>query len=313
MADLLPVHTAARPTWPACGIEFRGTPAGGVVVAAVVSGLYYYPVKSARGCPALRARLAPTGFEWDRQWMTVDPKGTFLSQRTHPHLARIVPEMTPTELVLQAAGMSALRVPLEVRGERLPVRVWKDACIGIDQGPAAHAWVSRVLGAQARLVRVAPDMERNANPEFAGSTPAPIGFPDSYPLLVCNEASLEDLNARLPQRLGIERFRPNIVLRGLEAWAEDHIDTLTIGAVKLRLVKPCTRCSIPSRDPITGEAATDPLPVLRQFRFNRTLLGVTFGENAVIVQGVGDEIERGAPCRVSLDETATPGESPATS
>jgi uncharacterized protein YcbX len=266
-----------------------------------VSELFVYPVKSARGIARSRARVGASGLEWDRQWMLVDPKGTFLSQRTHPQLTRIVPEITDDALVLHASGVPSLHVPLDIGGERVPVRVWKDACVGVDQGVAAHEWASRVIGEAVRLVRVAPDMERVANPEFAGTTPAPLGFPDGYPLLICNRASLEDLNARLPQPIPIERFRPNIVVSGLPAWSEDRIDALTIGAVTLRLVKPCTRCSIPSLDPRTGEPSTDPLPVLRKFRFDRALLGVTFGENAVIAGGTGCEIERGAPCRVTLE------------
>jgi len=275
-----------------------------VTTPVTVVDLFVYPVKSARGTATARARLAATGFEWDRQWMLVDARGTFLSQRTHPRLARIVPEITADALMLHAPDVPALRVPLDSGGEEVPVRVWKDACVGVDQGGAAHEWVSRVVGQAVRLVRVAPDMERAANPEFAGTTPAPLGFPDGYPLLVCNRASLEDLNQRLPQRIPIERFRPNIVVSGLPAWAEDRIDTLTMGAVTLRLVKPCTRCSIPSLDPRTGEPSTDPLPVLRKFRFDRALLGVTFGENAVIARGTGREIERGAQCRVTLDKGA---------
>jgi uncharacterized protein YcbX len=266
-----------------------------------VSELFVYPVKSARGIARSRARVGASGLEWDRQWMLVDAKGTFLSQRTHPQLTRIVPEITDDALVLHTSGVPALRVPLDIGGERVPVRVWKDACVGVDQGGAAHEWASRVIGEAVRLVRVAPDMERVANPEFAGTTPAPLGFPDGYPLLICSRASLEDLNARLPQPIPIERFRPNIVVSGLPAWAEDRIDALTIGAVTLRLVKPCTRCSIPSLDPRTGEPSTDPLPVLRKFRFDRALLGVTFGENAVIAGGTGCEIERGAQCRVTLE------------
>jgi uncharacterized protein YcbX len=275
-----------------------------VTTPVTVVDLFVYPVKSARGIAQARARVAATGFEWDRQWMLVDAGGTFLSQRTHPQLTRIVPEITDDALVLHASGVPALRVPLDNRGEELPVQVWKDACVGVDQGGVAHEWVSRVIGEAVRLVRVAPDMERVANPEFAGTTPAPLGFPDGYPLLICNRASLEDLNARLPQRIPIERFRPNIVVSGLPAWAEDHIDTLAMGALTLRLVKPCTRCSIPSLDPRTGAPSTNPLPVLRKFRFDRALRGVTFGENAVIVQGTGCEIERGAQCRVTLDSGA---------
>jgi hypothetical protein len=255
-----------------------------------------------RGIARAQVRLAATGLQWDRQWMVVDAKGTFLSQRTHPRLARILPEITADALVLNAPGMPGLQVPLTAAGEAVAVRVWKDACVGVEQGSAAHEWVSRVLGRPVRLVRVAPDMERNANREFAGSTPAPLTFPDGYPVLVCNEASLDDLNDRLRERLPMERFRPNIVLQGLPAWAEDRIDTLTIGPVTLRLVKPCTRCAIPSLDHLTGEPATDPLPALRKFRFSKALRGITFGENAVIAAGAaGAAIERGASCRVSFE------------
>ena len=271
------------------------------VTIATVAALYVHPVKSARGIPRARVRLAATGFEWDRQWMLVDAKGKFLSQRTHPRLACIVPEITADALVLRAEGVPELRVPLETEGERLIVRVWDDACAGIEQGAAAHAWTSAVLGEPARLMRVAPGMERSANVRFAGSTPAPLAFPDGYPLLVCNQSSLEDLNYRLAQPITIERFRPNLVVTGLPAWAEDRIDAITVGEATLRLVKPCTRCTIPSRDPVTGDASIDPAPVLRQFRFDRSLRGVTFGENAVVVSGVGTEIERGAPCRLTYD------------
>jgi MOSC domain-containing protein len=264
----------------------------------VVSGLFVYPVKSTRGIARERVRLMSRGLEWDRHWMLVDAKGTFLSQRTHPQLARIVPQLTASALELRAPGMPVLTVPLAADGERIAVRVWKDACTGSDQGAHAHAWASEVAGQAVRLVRIAPEMGRVANPEYAGPSPAPMAFADGYPVLVCNESSLEDLNTRLPQRIGMERFRPNVVLRGLPAWAEDGIEALTIGAVTLRLVKPCTRCAIPSVDQLTGERSMDPLPVLRQFRFDRKLLGVTFGENAVIAAGTGIELELGTPCQV---------------
>jgi uncharacterized protein YcbX len=144
-------------------------------------------------------------------------------------------------------------------------------------------------------------MGRCANPKFAGATPAPVNFPDGFPILVCNEASLEDLNHRMPQRIPMERFRPNIVVSGLPAWAEDRLDTLRIGAITLRLVKPCTRCTIPSVDQRTGERSTDPAPALKKFRFSKELRGVMFGENAVIVEGVGAVIERGAAVEASYE------------
>jgi uncharacterized protein YcbX len=269
-----------------------------------VTGLFVYPVKSTRGIARARVSLTATGFEWDRQWMIVNTRGVFLSQRTHPQLARIVPEVTPRALVLKAPGLPALSVPLDAGGARTAVKVWDDPCVGIDQGSEAREWLSRAVGDPVRLIRVAPDMGRVANPKFAGGTPAPIGFPDGYPVLVCNEASLEDLNARLPERIPMERFRPNLVLRGLPAWAEDHIDTLSLGPVTLRLVKPCMRCTIPSIDQQTGERSTDPTPALRKFRFSKALRGVMFGENAVVVGGAGEAIERGAAGTATYEAAA---------
>ena len=273
---------------------------------ATLSALFFYPVKSMRGIACRKARLTATGLEWDRQWMVIDGKGTFLSQRTHPKLARIVPEVRADALALRAPDMPELILPFGAAGDPVAVRVWRDSCVGVGQGNAASEWVSQVLGTTVRLVRVAPDMVRAANRQFAGATPAPLNFPDGYPLLVCNESSLEALNVRLPAAIPMERFRPNLVLKGLPAWAEDEIDTITLGAVTLRLVKPCTRCAIPSLDHLTGDPSTDPLPVLRTFRWSKALHGITFGENAVIESGIGEELRRGMTCRVSFEAAATP-------
>jgi len=236
--------------------------------------------------------------------MAIDGNGMFLSQRTHPQLALIVPEVTPHALVLTAPDLPPLQLPHSSGGERVAVRVHRDACVGLDQGAAASEWMSRALGQPVRLVRVPPLTERRANPAFAGTVPAPMGFADGYPVLVCNQASLDDLNERMPKAIPMERFRPNIILGGLPAWAEDRIDSIHVGDLTLRFVKPCVRCTIPSVDQQTGMPSTDPAPVLKKFRFSKELLGITFGENAVIVSGTGCEIERGASCQVTFEGTA---------
>jgi hypothetical protein len=269
--------------------------------AVTVQALNVYPLKSARGIPRRRVRLAATGFEWDRHWLVIRGNGTFLTQRTHPSLTHISTELTDDGLVLTAAGLEPLTLPFALRGTDRPVRIWKDACHGLDQGDEAAAWVSGVLGESVRVVRTPAMPDRRASPEFAGPVSSPIAFPDAFPILICNSASLDDLNARLPGALPMERFRPSLVVAGLPPFAEDRIASLEIGPVVLTLVKPCTRCIIPSTDQRTGVRGFDPLPVLRTFRFDRELLGVTFGENAVITRGVGEFLDCGAECRITYD------------
>jgi uncharacterized protein YcbX len=270
-------------------------------MAITVQELNIYPLKSARGIARSRVRLAGTGFEWDRHWMVIRENGTFLTQRTHPSLARIATELTADALILTCHGFEPLMLPLAPRGPGRPVRIWRDSCEGLDQGEEAGAWVSRILGEPVRVVRMPATPGRRANPDYAGPVPAPLAFPDAYPVLLCNRASLDDLNRRLPEALPMERFRPNLVLDGLAPFAEDRLAAVEIGPITLTLVKPCTRCIIPSTDQRTGIRGLDPLPIMRTFRFNRELLGVTFGENAVITQGVGEVLERGAECRATYE------------
>jgi len=272
-----------------------------------IQALNIYPVKSARAVPLGSARLAATGFEWDRQWMTVDAADSFVTQRTHPLLARVVPSLGPDALTLSAEGLESLEVPLAIAGTPVTVQIFNDTCIAQDQGDEAADWLSEVIGDAVRLVRVGPRMDRAANPRYAAPDRAPTTFVDGYPILVCNTASLEYLNGRMPSPVPMERFRPNLVIGGLSPFEEDRIAALEIASsggepVRLRLVKPSTRCVIPSTDQRTGERTTNPLPILRQFRFDRTLKGITFGENAVIASGVGRTVAVGADCTIQFDE-----------
>jgi uncharacterized protein YcbX len=268
---------------------------------AIIRELNIYPLKSGRAVPKEQARLGITGFEWDRHWMAASPDGVFMSQRTQPRLAQVEAEIGADDLTLRAPSHSPLRVPLKPEGNTQTARVWKDNISALDQGDAAATWLTQAVGFPARLLRVSPVLDRHASPAFAGTTPASVAFTDGFPILICNVASLEHLNSRMPEPIPMERFRPNIVLEDLEPFEEDRIAELHFGNVTLRLVKPCTRCVITSTDQRTGEPSTNPLPVLRAFRFNKALMGVTFGENAVIAGGVGEVLRRGATCSVVYD------------
>jgi uncharacterized protein len=263
-----------------------------------LSEINIYPVKACRGIALASSVVRASGLQWDRRWMFVDAKGTFLTQRTHPQLARIETRVAEDTLDLNAPGQSPLSLPLAEGGTPVPARVWQDGLTALDQGEEAASWASEAAGEPARIVRAAALTERHANRAYTGATPAPMGFADGYPVLVVNRESLTELNRRMPEPIPIGRFRPNLVIDGLEPFAEDRIDTIAIGPVTLRLVKPCTRCVVTSTDQLTGERSTNPLPVLRTFRWSSELKGVTFGENAVVASGAGESLARGMECAI---------------
>jgi uncharacterized protein len=263
---------------------------------ASLAEINVYPVKGCRGIALESSVVRASGLQWDRRWMFVDAKGVFLTQRTHPQLARIETRIGERTLDLTAPSLPTLSLPLAEEGRPVGARVWQSELTALDQGDAAADWASDAIGVPTRIVRAAAITERHANREWSGATHAPMGFADGYPVLVVNRESLTELNRRMPEPIPIGRFRPNLVIDGLEPFAEDHIDTIVIGAVTLRLVKPCTRCVVTSTDQVTGERSTNPLPVLRTFRWNRELKGVTFGENAVVESGAGESLERGTVC-----------------
>ena len=263
-----------------------------------VTGLFVYPVKSARGTARSCALVESMGLADDRRYMVVRPDGRFLTQRSHPMLARLGVDAVAGGLALSVPGAPAVRVEETHCTVPLAVEVWGDAVAARDGGDAAAALLSEFVGEAARLAWLPPASAREADREFTHGRAVPVGFADGFPILVCNEASLADLNERLPAPIPMSRFRPNIVLGGLPAYAEDAIVEVSIGAVRLRLVKPCTRCTIPSIDQVTGLPGVDPAPVLKHYRQDPVLRGVTFGMNAIVTAGVGAEICVGDPVDV---------------
>jgi uncharacterized protein YcbX len=257
-------------------------------VTALVTALHVYPVKSCRGLSPPVAALGAAGLEDDRRWLVIAPDGRFLTQREAPRLALVETAVD--------GGVLTLRVPDGPRCvvERSPdaasraVVVWRDRCAGVDCGDAPAALLSRFLGREVRLVEFDPTVGRRADPAWAGEVVAPVRYADGFPLLLASEESLADLNGRLPAPLPMERFRPNIVVRGLGAFGEDRVRELRSGAIRLRPVKACTRCSITTTNQATGEVAGDePLRTLKGYRWDARLRGVTFGQNVVVVAGDG--------------------------
>ena len=268
-------------------------------MAITVAGLHVYPVKGLKGIEVDAARATDRGFEHDRRWMVVDPAGGFFTQRSHPRLATIWTDLGKEALSLAAPDVGEVEVPLEAPdAASMRVRVWNSVVDAVPVSAQADAWLSDYLGTACRLVYMPESTQRFSNPTFAGAGQM-VGFADGYAYLIIGEASLADLALRLTARnqkqLPMNRFRPNIVLAGSPAYAEDGFKDITVGEARLRAVKPCGRCEVTTTDQSTGEVrGPEPLATLGTYR-NSDEFGVMFGMNLVTLHGgmvrVGDAVE----------------------
>ncbi len=274
----------------------------------VLGGLWLHPVKSCAGIAVQSSLVIETGLEFDRAWMVVDADGRFLSQRELPRMALIKPAFRLSELVLRAPGMLALHLALDRVEAAVRVKVWDDEVAAFDMGALAARWFSDFLGREVRIVRFDPEQRRLSDRRWTGDVEAEAAFADGFALLVAGTASLDEVNRRLHDHgvapVGMERFRANLVLDGLPAHDEDHLDQIVFdtagGPVRIRLVKPCGRCAIPDVDPATGEPGRAVGEVLAAYRADPRLDGRhTFGMNAVIVEGVDRLLEVGMKGRAS--------------
>jgi len=270
-----------------------------------LAALHVYPVKSCRGLALEAARLTAAGLEHDREWMIVGADGRFVTQREEPALARVETRLDGGALTLRAEGAGSVSVALDAGGPPMDVTVWRDRCRALDQGEEAARWLHRFAGRELRLVRFDPAGRRPSDATWTGDVEAFTRFSDGFALLAISRASLADLNARLERPLPMDRFRPNLVLDGLPPYGEDALHELVAGAVRLRRVKPCTRCSVTTTDQVSGRVdGPEPLRTLKTYRWDAALRGVTFGQNLVVVAGAG------ASLRAGLQFTTDGGERP---
>lgn len=260
---------------------------------AVVSGLFVYPLKSARGIALDHAALRISGIQHDRELMVVDDDGRFVSQRSVPRLACVATALEPEGVRLWLDDTSGPReevfVPFHSAAPRVPITIWRSTGVG-DVIEAATRWISEVCGHSARIVRFTG--ERTVNPLYGASSDRVL-YADGYAVLVVNEASRAALAEALGEAIPMDRFRPNVVLQGWPAWYEDELASLALGDVRLELVKPCGRCVMINTDQRTGARSKEPLATLARIRRDApptrrldasedasTL--IPFGENAAV-------------------------------
>lgn len=272
------------------------------VSAILVHSLYMFPVKSCRGMSLNEAFVEARGFKNDRRWVITDRRNNnrFLSQRTHGQMAQIETSFNNEgRLVLRHAGRELI-VP-QTGSETVQVEMWQEQLSqAFDLGDEAAAWLRPIFSEETiepRLCYQDETHERSVDPVY--SNPGDIvSFADAFPILIANQSSLDHLNARLAEPVPMLRFRPNIVIEGLDAFAEDRVESLRIGDMIFDLVKGCARCKVVTLDPQTGEAGpkdNNPLKELGEYRRGINPNKIYFGINVIPRNTgtikVGDPIE----------------------
>ena len=248
-----------------------------------VSALSIHPVKSLGGIALDHAQIDRFGLAYDRRWMVVDEVGVMRTQRQLPRMTLVQTERVGDGLRLKAPGCDALNITVSEDGQRSKVRVWDDTCSAIDCGDNAAEWLSHFLGEPSRLVYFPDDELRQVDPGYANMGER-TAFSDGFPLLLISQPSLDDLNSRLDIPVPMRRFRPNLVIDGCAPYAEDGWQKMRIGGITLRIVKPCSRCVIPTIDLETGEKGVEPIKTLAGYRMRENK--IYFGQN-VIAEGTG--------------------------
>ena len=245
-----------------------------------LSALNIYPMKSCAPLPVESARIEPRGLQHDRRWMVVDADGRFLTGRELPRLTLVRAVPDGDGLSLEAPGMPALHVPVPATDATVPVVVWKSDVLARPCAAAADEWLSGFLDRPVRLVH----MDARVHRPVVAMQAQPgdeVSFADAWPLLLVTQAALDGLNARLPRPVPMLRFRPNLVVSGAPAHAEDGWSRIRIGGHDFDVGPACVRCVFTTVDPARGERDPDGEPLRTLITYRRGEAGVTFGRNLV--------------------------------
>lgn len=259
-----------------------------------VSELFIYPIKSLGGISVQQAQLTDRGFALDRRWMLVNDNNEFLSQREIPQMALLQCSIHDEQvLITHKISQEAFSFHLQEHGsERFQATVWAGSCDVVLVSEQANKWFSNMLGIHCRLVYMPEDSTRKVDEDYAINDDI-ASLSDGFPLTIIGQSSLDDLNARLEEKLGMDRFRPNIIFSGGVPYQEDTMNHFRINHIDLYGVKPCARCPITTTSQQTAERSKEPLKTLAAYRQLNNK--VYFGQN-VLFKGkglisVGDRIE----------------------
>ena len=279
-----------------------------------LTNLFIYPIKSCQGISLEKAYITPKGLTdyhqqeiYDRQFMLVDKKGKFLTQREYPQMATVKVEIKENKLYLSSLknNISDFElIPNNDNNSNIKVKIWRDQTIAIDQGDEVAKWFQEALriDIDCRLVKQSDQHIRPINPRYSTQKNQPVSFADGYPLLLTNTASLDDLKLRLDAKyphkqiaVPMNRFRPNVVVETDQPFIEDTWKKVKIGKNEFAVVKPCSRCVITTTDQDTGVPNELKEPLLTLSSFRNTPQGIMFGQNMIPLNqdilNIGDTLE----------------------
>ena len=262
-----------------------------------LSEINLFPIKSLGGLSVASATLTDRGLRYDRRWMLVDEEGGFLTQRDNPELALFSTSMQGADIRVTSRNGSAreLVIPRALpSGEECEVAIWKDQCVALQAPNEFSQWFSQELKRDCRLVYMPEHCQRRVDQDYRQADER-VSFADGFPCLIIGQASLDDLNGRLTEPVGMDRFRTNLVFQGGPGFVEDQWQEIMIGEVRFRVVKPCPRCTMTTVDPTTGIKQVEPLRTLATFR-KEPDGGVMFGQNLIPLNT--GEIQVGMPLEI---------------
>lgn len=261
----------------------------------LLSEIYIYPIKSLGGISLNEALLEERGLKYDRRWMLVDKNGVFLTQRKHFEMALLQVSISNSKITITHKINADLKISFsteEYTGEAIPITIWNDRSTGVEVNTQVSDWLSHLLKMKVKLVKMPAEHKRPVDPKYASNNEI-VSFADDYPCLIIGQSSLDALNAKLPEPILMDRFRPNFVFTGGEPHIEDKFKTFQLGNSLFSAVKPCARCVLTTVNQQTGAKGQEPLRTLASYRtFDKKVM---FGQN-LIHQGlgivrVGDELK----------------------
>jgi len=258
-------------------------------MTAALTAIHIFPIKSCAPLLQNAAAVEACGLVGDRRWMVIDESGKFVTGRQQARLTLIRAQPNGASMRVDAPGMPTLHLQAPVEGARIDTAVWEARVAPLLADASAHHWISLYLGAPHRLVYMDRACTRPLKAMYDGKYGEDsdrVSFADAFPLLLISQAAVDQLNAKLARPVPILRFRPNLVVGGTTAHAEDGWKRIRIGEVELDVVKPCTRCVFTTVDFERGERDPSGEPLRTLTTYRRTPDGVTFGQN-LIPRGLG--------------------------